>query len=155
MKSASVLKRALFFGAIVTVGIAVVGSIIGFLVSGPGGLASALVGAGLTALFMGVTAASIVVAGAVTRNKPGSMAYFGIIGGMWVLKFAVFIAILLLVRGQPWVNPYVFFAAMVAAVIGSLVADSIALIGARVPYVGDIELPGSPTPTPGLKNSDS
>jgi len=146
MKSASVLKRALFYGAIVTAAIAVVGCLVGYLVSGAGGLVSALIGAGLTALFMGVTALSIVIASAATRGKPGSPLYYGIITGMWLLKFVLFITILLAVRSQAWVNPYVFFAAMVAAVTGSLVADAIALLGARVPYVGDIELPGSPSP---------
>jgi hypothetical protein len=145
VKSASVLKRALFYGGIVTASIAIVGSIVGCLISGSGGLVSALIGAGLTALFMGVTAVSIVVASAATRAKPGSPLYFGIITGMWLLKFVIFIAILLALRGQPWVNPWVFFVAMIAAVIGSLVADSIALLGARVPYVGDIGLPGSPS----------
>lgn len=142
MKTASVVKRALFYGGIVTVAVALVGSVVGYLVAGFGGVASALIGAGLTAVFMGVTALSIVVAASATRNRPGSMLYFGIILGMWLLKFVVFITILLLLRGQPWVSPYVFFFAMIAAVIGSLAADVVALVGARVPYVGDIELPG-------------
>jgi len=155
MKTASVLARALFFGAIATLGIAVVGSVVGYLVAGAGGLASALVGAGLTALFMGFTALSVVLAARVTRDKPGSLLYFGIVLGMWGLKFVVFIAILLLVRGQEWMSPYVFFVAMIAAVIGSLTADIIALAGARVPYVGDIELPGSALASETLKNPDS
>jgi hypothetical protein len=60
---------------------------------------------------------------------------------MSLLKFPVFIVILLLVRSQHWLNPYIFFFALVAAVIGSLVVDIVALAGARVSYVGDIELP--------------
>ena len=155
MKSASVLKRALVFGAIVTVIIAVVGSVVGYLVSGLGAVASALIGAGLTALFMGFTALSIVIAARVTRDKPSSMLYFGIITGMWLLKFVVFIVILLAVRGQDWMNPYVFFVSVIAAVIGSLVADVVALAGARIPYVGNIELPGSQPAAPAAKNSDS
>ena len=155
MKTATVVRRALVFGSILTLAIAVVGSVIGYLVSGTAGLLSALVGAGLTAVFMGFTALSVVLADRATRNKPGSMLYFGIILGMWALKFVVFIAILLLVRGQEWMNPWVFFVAVIAAVIGSLVADVIALAGARVPYVGDIELPGSPQAPGAGKNGDS
>ncbi len=155
MKSATVLSRALFFGSIVTLAIAVVGSIVGYLLAGLGGLASALTGAGLTALFMGFTALSVVLAARVTRDKPGSPLYFGIVVGMWGLKFVVFIVILVLVRGQPWMSPYVFFVAMIAAVIGSLIADVVALAGARVPYVGDIELPGPAPRSETVKNPDS
>jgi len=134
MNPSPMLGRALRYGTIVTVAIAVVGSVVGYAVAGFGGLVSALVGAALTALFMGFTALSMVIASFVTRKKPGSMLYFGIVVGMWLLKFVVFITVLLLVRGQPWVNPYVFFAAMIAAVVGSLVADSVALARTTVPY---------------------
>lgn len=143
MKNASVLSRALVFGGVVTLGIAIVGSVVGYVVAGPHGLASALVGAGLTAVFMGVTTLSQIIATRVTRRDPGSPLFYGIVLGAWLLKFVLFIVILLLLRGQPWVSPYVFFFSMIAAVIGSLVADTIAMIGARVPYV-DVELPEAP-----------
>jgi hypothetical protein len=143
LKSATVVTRALLFGAIVTVGVAVVGSIVGYLVAGMPGLVSALIGAGLTALFMGFTALSILIAGLVTKRRPSSMVYFSVVLGMWLLKFGVFIAILVLVRGQPWMNSYVFFFSVIVAVIGSLIADAVALKGARIPYVGDVELPGA------------
>lgn len=155
MKNASVLARALVFGAILTVGVALVGSVVGYLVAGGPGLASALVGAGLTALFMGFTALSIVLASRATRDKPSSVIYFGIVLGMWLFKFVVFITVLLLVRGQQWMSPYVFFVAVIAAVIGSLVADIVALAGARVPYVSDSAPPGSPTPSAKAGNPDS
>jgi hypothetical protein len=155
MKNASVLARALVFGAILTVGIALVGSVVGYLVAGGSGLASALVGAGLTALFMGFTALSIVLASRATRDKPSSMVYFGIVLGMWLFKFVVFIVVLLLVRGEHWMSPYVFFVAVIAAVIGSLVADIVALAGARVPYVGDSAPPGSTTPSAKAGNPGS
>lgn len=135
MKSASVLSRALGYGAIATVAVAVLGSIVGFIVDGGAGLVSALLGAGLTALFMGVTTLSIVLAQRVTRDRPSSAAYFGIILGMWVLKFVVFVTVLILAREQQWMNPYVFFVAVVVAVIASLVADVLALKGAQVSHV--------------------
>lgn len=144
MKTASVLGRALVYGAILTVGIALVGSIVGYLVAGTPGLLSALVGAGLTALFMGFTALSIVIASRVTKDEPSSTLFFGIVLGMWLLKFVVFIVILVLLRDQPWINPLVMFFAILAAVIGSLVVDVVAFLRSRVPYVGDIALPGDP-----------
>ena len=76
MKSSAILGRALAYGAILTIAIAVVGSIIGFLVAGSPGLISALIGAGLTALFMGFTAGSIVLASRATNGDPSSTLFF-------------------------------------------------------------------------------
>jgi hypothetical protein len=45
-------------------------------------------------------------------------------------------------------NAYVFFAAVIAAVLGSLIADIVAFQRSRVPYVSDVELPGEPTRNP-------
>ena len=142
MKSSAILGRALAYGAILTVAIAVVGSIIGFLVAGSSGLVSALIGAGLTALFMGFTAGSIVIAARATNGDPSSTLFFGIVLGAWLLKFIVFIAILVILRGQPFLEPLVFFFAILAAVIGSLVVDVLAFIRARESYVPGVTLPG-------------
>lgn len=141
MKSATILARALVYGVILTVAIAIVGSTVGFLVAGVPGLVSGLIGAGLTALFMVLTAGSIVLAAKATKNEPSSTLFFGIVLGSWLLKFVLFIAILLLLRGQPFLEPLVFFFSILAAVIGSLVVDVIAFVGARVPYA-DVPLPG-------------
>ena len=143
MKTATILARAIVYGAILTAIIAVIGSIIGYLVAGTPGLISALVGAGLTALFMGFTALSIVLAAKVTHNEPSSTLFFGIVLGVWLLKFVVFIAILVILRDQPFIEPLIRFFSILAAVIGSLVVDVVAFLGARVPYVGDTALPNS------------
>jgi hypothetical protein len=142
MKAATILARALVYGGILTVAIAVIGSIVGYLVAGAPGLWSALIGAGLTALFMGFTAGSILLAARVTSNEPSSTLFFGIVLGAWLLKFVAFIAILLILRDQPFIEPLVMFFSILAAVIGSLTVDVIAFVGARVPYVGDRALPG-------------
>ncbi|WP_309617202.1 hypothetical protein [Salinibacterium sp.] len=142
MKTATILARAIVYGAILTAIIAVVGSVIGYLVADVPGLVSALVGAGLTALFMGFTAFSIVLAAKVTHNEPSSTLFFGIVLGVWLLKFVVFIAILVILRDQPFIEPLVMFFSILAAVIGSLVVDVVAFLGARVPYVGEVSLSG-------------
>lgn len=142
MRASTVLKRAMVLGAVVTGAILVIGSLVGFAVAGTPGLLSALVGAGLTALFMGFTAASILVAVRVTRAEPSPTVFFGIILGSWLLKLIVFIVIMLVLRGADFLEPMVLFVAILAAVIGSLVADVIAFLGAREPYV-DVELPGA------------
>lgn len=144
MKSATILARALVYGGILTVAIAVVGSLVGLVIAGVPGLVSALLGAGLTALFMLFTSLSIVLAAKVTKGEPSSTLFFGIVLGSWLLKFVVFIAVLLALRGADFLQPLVFFFAILAAVIGSLVVDVVAFLGSRVPYVGDIDLPGDP-----------
>lgn len=150
MKNASVLTRALVFGGVLTVGLALVGALVGYLVAGRSGLISALLGTSLTAVFMGFSTLSVFAADRISKRRGTNSGYFGIVLGMSLLKFPVFIAVLVLVRGQQWLNPYVFFFALVAAVIGSLITDIVALAGARVPYVGDIDLsaPSRPKQAP-------
>lgn len=142
--TATVVGRSLLYGTILSVAIAVIGSIVGFLVAGIGGLASAIVGALLAAAFMGLTAGSVVLANRVAPNGTNLGLYFGIIAGTWALKFIAFIVVILSLRGQPWLNAYLFFGAVVIAVIGSLIADALAIQLTRVSYVPDVTLPGSP-----------
>lgn len=146
MSVAPILTRALRYGAIVAIAVAVVAGGIGLAVAGLPGLLGGLGGAALAAVFLGLTAASMLIAGRVTKGDTGGPAFFGIVLGVWALKFIVFIVVALLFRGQAAVDPYVFFFAVIAAVIGSLVADVVAFITARVPYVSDVVLPGEEPP---------
>jgi hypothetical protein len=141
MSYSPLLARALRYGGVLTVVIALVGSILGFIFAGQPGLISALIGAGITALFMAFTIVSIMIAGRVTKDDPSSILFFGIVLGTWLLKFVVFITILVLLRTQPFIEPIVMFASILAAVIGSLVVDVLAFVRSRIPYV-DVKLPG-------------
>jgi len=141
--TSSVVHRALVFGGTVLAGVAVIGSIVGLLAAGTSGLVSALFAAALTALFLGMTTVSIVVAERVTRTSKSMGVYFGIVIGAWLLKFVVFVVVLLVTRGAEWLNPFVFFYALIAAVLGSLVADVVALAGARVSAI-----PAQTSPAP-------
>ena len=141
MTMAPVLRLALRYGAIFAVAVAIVAGTIGFLVAGAPGLVGGLLGAALAAVFLGLTAASMLVAGRVARGDSTSPVFFGIVIGTWLLKLIVFIVVEVLLRGQPWFDPFVFFAAVVVVVIGSLVLDAVAMYRARVPYV-DVSLPG-------------
>lgn len=141
MTMAPVLRLALRYGAIFAVAVAIVAGTIGFLVAGAPGLVGGLLGAALAAVFLGLTAASMLVAGRVARGDSTSPVFFGIVIGTWLLKLIVFIVVEVLLRGQPWFDPFVFFAAVVVVVIGSLVLDAVAMYRARMPYV-DVSLPG-------------
>src|SRR5690606_21047256 len=135
MKPSPILTRALRYGAILTVAIAVLGALLGYLAAGVPGLWSALIGAGLTAIFMGFTAASILLASSISKNEPTSTIFFGVVLGAWLLKFVVFIVLLVILRDQPFIVPMVMFLSILAAVIGSLIVDVLAFVRARVPYV--------------------
>jgi hypothetical protein len=138
---APVLKLALRYGAIFAAAVAVVAGGIGYLVAGGPGLVGGLLGAALSAVFLGLTAVSMLVAGRVAKGDSTHPVFFGIVIGVWLLKLVVFIIVEVLLRGQPWFDPLVFFLSIVVVVIGSLALDGVAMYRARVPYV-DVALPG-------------
>lgn len=145
MTMTPILRLALRYGAIFAVAVAIVAGAIGYLVAGVPGMIGGLLGAALAAVFLGLTAVSFLVAGRVTKGDGTNPVFFGIVVGVWLLKLIVFIVVEVLLRGQPWFNPVVFFCAVVVVVIGSLVLDAVAMYRARVPYV-DVSLPGEAGP---------
>ncbi|QAY58718.1 hypothetical protein ET475_00985 [Microbacterium protaetiae] len=142
VSSTPVLRTTLVWSAVVTAVLAVAGAVIGFVVAGTPGLFSALAGIVLAALFLGVTGASILIANRWFGDALYVPVFFGIVLGGWLLKFVVFIVVLLVLRGQPWIEPTVFFVAIVAGVVASLVIDVVVLTRMRVPTV-TVELPTS------------
>ncbi|GAA3747782.1 hypothetical protein GCM10022239_24100 [Leifsonia bigeumensis] len=140
-RTTPVPARALRYGSLVTLVIAVVGSVIGFIVSGVPGILSALMGALLAAVFMGLTAVSMLVAWRVTGGSASDLRFFGIVVGAWIAKLLVFVGVAIWLRWQSWLDPMVFFVASLAAVVGFLIVDIVALQTSRIPYV-DVPLPG-------------
>ncbi|MFT4052790.1 MAG: hypothetical protein QM677_11165 [Microbacterium sp.] len=141
--SSLILRRTLVWSAVVAAVIAVVASVVGWFVAGANGVFSALLGVGLSALFLGTTAAIILFAG--RMEGPAKLhLYFGTIIVGWIVKLVIFVVALLLLRGQPWVEGRVFFFSVLANVIASLVIDMVVMARSRVPYVGDVELPTLP-----------
>jgi hypothetical protein len=142
MSIAPVLNRALRDGGIFAGAVAVVGGLVGYLVAGVPGLVGGLLGAVISAVFLGLTAASMLVAGKVTGGDLGSPTFFGIVLGTWLLKLVVFVVLAIWLRSQSWLDPRVFFVTVIVAVIGSLLIDVLAFMRTRVPYVSDVQLPG-------------
>ena len=145
---APVFRLALRYGAVVAIAVAIAGSVIGWLVSGPPGLFGALVGAGLAAVFLGLTTLSMLIAGRVTKGDPTNPLFFAVVLGTLGVKFLLFLVLAIWLRGQAWIDPGVFAVTAIAAVIGSLIGDALAFSRARVPYVSDVRLPGEPTDNP-------
>jgi len=133
--STPVLRATLIWSGVVTAGLAVIGAVVGWLVAGADGLFSALAGVILAALFLGITGVSILVANRWFGDALYVPIFFGVVLGGWLLKFVVFIVVLLVLRGQPWIEPTVFFVAIVAGVVASLIIDVVILTRMRVPTV--------------------
>ncbi|GEP25781.1 hypothetical protein E3T46_05140 [Cryobacterium sp. Hh11] len=142
--SIPVLRRILIYGVYVAVAIAVVGSIVGFVVDGGTGVLSALIGTAMSVAFMGITAGSILLANRVAGNESAIGGFFGIIMGGWLLKFVVFLVLLVLLQDRAWIQPMVLFFCIIAGVIGSLVVDAVVVMKSRMPYTSDVTLPPAP-----------
>ncbi len=146
MSAVPVFKRILVYGAILAGAIAVVGSVVGFLVAGGPGVVSALIGTAIALVFLGITSASILIATRVAGGDMLNPGYFGIVMGAWLVKFIVFFVILVLLRGQPWVQPIVLFLSLIVAVIGTLAVDLVVIARSRLSYVSDVKMPGEENP---------
>ncbi len=139
--AAPALRLSLVYGGALTFAIAIIGSVVGALVAELPGLLSALIGAGMAFVFLGLTAASILVADRVTGSDLLSPAYFGIVIGSWILKFIAVLVLVITLRDAPFVEPTVLFVTLVVVVVGGLVTDIVAVTRSRVPYVSDVRLP--------------
>jgi len=67
--------------------------------------------------------------------------FFAIVLGGWLLKLGVFVVVMILLAGQPWIEPMVFFLSIVAGVLMSLIIDVVVLTQMRLPNVSDTTLP--------------
>jgi len=137
ISSGPVLRSVLKYGAIITGSIAVVAAVIAGIVVGGIGVTSALVGAAMALIFVGITAASILVANRFSSSDIFVPAFFGIVLGGWLLKFVVFLVLVFVLKDQPWLNTIVLFLTLVASIIGSLVVDVLVVARSRMPYVSD------------------
>jgi hypothetical protein len=99
----------------------------------------------MAAVFMGITAASILLANRFASSEVFVGAFFGIVLGGWLLKFILFIVLVVMLRDADWLNPVVLFVSIVAGVIGSLVVDVLVVARSRLPYASDAQLPPAPS----------
>jgi hypothetical protein len=141
MTSAPVFSQILRYGAVLAVGVALIGSVIGWFADPDRGVVSALIGAAVAFVFLGVTAGSILLAGRLTKWDILNPAFLVTVMGGWLLKFIAFLVIVVLLKDQPWINTLVFFLSVIVSVIGSLVIDMVVIAKSRIPLV---ELPAAP-----------
>jgi len=123
----SVILRRL---GVLVVALAVLGSVVGYLVAGIPGVWGALMGAGIAALFMIGTVVTMML----TADKPLPVATAAGVGG-WLVKMILLFVVLVLVRGRDFYSPGAFFVVLVLAILGSLGIEMMAVLRARVPTV--------------------
>ena len=140
--STPVLRDVLKYGLILAGIIAVAGMLLGGIFAGWIGVSSALIGTAMAAVFLSITALSILIANRFIGSDLFVGLFFGIVLGSWIVKFVLFLVLAILLRDQPWISPVVLFLSLIAGVIGSLVVDMIVAFRSRVPYVSDTRLPG-------------
>ena len=145
--SVPIFRRVLFWSALAAVAVAVLGGIAGVLLAGVSGLLSALLGAGVTLLFAGVTVLSLLLAA-----RLDTIYFMAVILGAWLCKMVLVLGILLAVRGAAFVEPWVLWGTMVAGVVATLAVDVVCVLRSRLPAVSDIAL--TPAPQGEQEHSD-
>ena len=88
---ATVMRRALVLGATIGFAVGLVTGLVGLAIAGWPGLASGLIGAVLTILFLGITALGLLVSGRVTRR--GGTAAYAVLMLAWFVKLVVFVIV--------------------------------------------------------------
>lgn len=151
MTPSALLRRVLFYGSALAGALALVGVVIALLVGGAPEVVGVIVGAGMALVFTSLTALSILLAVRVTRMDMLNPLFFGIVLGVMVVKFILFVVLANLLSSVDAIDPLALYLTVILAVLGTLVTDSIAFMRSRVPYVderpvveatGDGPLPG-------------
>jgi len=142
MTVSQIAKRALLVGLVVTSVIAIVAATAGALLSELLGMLGALVGAALGYALLGLTPLSIMWGFRLGKGDVLSPGFFAAVLGTWLLKFVVFLAAVLWLGDQEWLDRTVLFLTIVAAVLATLVTDLVVVVKSRMPYVSDVTLPG-------------
>jgi len=126
----TVMARVLKIGSLLVLAIALLGSLVGFLVIGISGVYAALIGSGAAFLFTALTALSVLIG-----SKLNLAGFLGAVLGGWLVKMVLFLIGFSMLNKAEWLTrearPIVFFT-VVAAVIGGLVIDTMIVSKARL-----------------------
>jgi uncharacterized membrane protein YhdT len=135
--SQPILLKALRWGILATILLVLLFGGIGWLVTEDRGMTGGAMGAAFAGIFLMLTVGSIAFANRFVESPIYVPIFFGIVMGAWLVKFIGFIVALLILRGQPWLDPRMFFFGLLAGVIVSLVIDVVVVTKSRLPYVSD------------------
>lgn len=141
VSSNPILRKTLVWSALSMVILAIVAGAVGLIVGGVQGLVSGLLGVVLAMVFLGITGLSILIANRWFGDPLYVQFFFAIVLGGWLLKLGIFLVVMIVLSGQPWIHPMVFFLSIIAGVIVSLAIDVVVLTRMRLPNVSDASLP--------------
>lgn len=141
VSSTPVLRAALIWGVSIGGAAVVIAAVVGLLIAQGPGLWSGVLGALVGVIFPAMTALSILVANRWFGTPAYLQIFFGIVMGAWIVKFALVIVLLLVLSRLDWVVPLIFYIALVATAVASLVVDLLVLRKIRIPAASDVELP--------------
>lgn len=132
--SGQLFRRVLTWGSALIAGIALVASLLGWLLAGTNGLTSALIGAAMALIFVSLTAISVWLGGKLSLGG-----FFGVVLGGWILKVGLFLVLVGVLRHASFINGPTLFFTLVASVLGSLGIDAYVFTKARLPIDVDIK----------------
>ncbi|WP_349828987.1 hypothetical protein [Brevibacterium litoralis] len=127
---AAIMRSIVVRGALITLGIAVLASLVGALVAGLPGVWGALLGAGMAFVFFAVTA---VLMSVTADSGPNVMA--GAVLGGFLVKVAGLIALTAVLKDREFFDVVVLFCTLAVAAVASLVVDVLTVQRARLPLV--------------------
>ena len=128
--SAALFARALRLSVALALAIAIVGGGIGAAIYGTPGLLSALIGAGVSAIF-GITTILSIRFG----SKLGLGGFYGLVLGGWLIKIVLFAILLASLQSATFISGPMFFFAVVASVLGGLAIDSYLVLSSKLPAI--------------------
>jgi F0F1-type ATP synthase assembly protein I len=128
--STQVFAKALKLSALLVVSVAVICSIIGFLVVGVDGLWTALIGSTIALAFTSLTVLSVLFG---ARLPLGG--FYGLVLGGWLLKIVLFAVLMAALQRMEFIHGPTLFFAIVLSVLGSLGIDSWVVLRSRIPTI--------------------
>lgn len=128
--STQVFAKALKLSALLVVSVAVICSIIGYLVVGVDGLWTALIGSAIALVFTSLTVLSVLFG---ARLPLGG--FYGLVLGGWLLKIVLFALLLAALQRMDFIHGPTLFFAIVLSVLGSLSIDSWVVLRSRIPTI--------------------
>ena len=128
--STQVFAKALKLSALLVVSVAVICSIIGYLVVGIDGLWTALIGAAIALVFTSLTVLSVLFG---ARLPLGG--FYGLVLGGWLLKIVLFAVLMAALQRMDFIHGPTLFFAIVLSVLGSLGIDSWIVLRSRIPTI--------------------
>jgi hypothetical protein len=130
--ASSLFKTVLWQSALLVAAIAVISSIAGGSIAGAPGVNSALIGSAVALVFTGLTVFSVWFGARLPLAG-----FYGLVLGGWLIKLVLFGILMVFLLRADFIHGPTFFFVVVAAVLGGLAIDSVAVLKNRIPIVGD------------------